>query len=127
MSGYSTALIVIDVQESFRHWPYWVDGELPTFVANLQKLVVGAREPTFRSYPSSILKKTERSPSHRAMCERSLNFTLPGRHISQAEPSCFGWKRTRRMALFSVGCEGSSSVASARSSVVKHQPVMHLT
>ncbi len=35
MSACSTALVVIDVQESFRHRPYWVDGEVPTFVANL--------------------------------------------------------------------------------------------
>ncbi len=44
MSGCSTALIVIDVQESFRHRPYRVNGELPAFVANLQKVVDGARE-----------------------------------------------------------------------------------
>jgi len=44
MSACSTALIVIDVQESFRHRPYWADVEVPAFVANLQRLIDGARE-----------------------------------------------------------------------------------
>jgi nicotinamidase-related amidase len=39
-----TALVVIDVQESFRHRPYWDPAELPAFLAKLQQLVDGARE-----------------------------------------------------------------------------------
>ena len=39
-----TALLVIDVQESFRHAPYWSDAELPAFIGDLQALVGGARE-----------------------------------------------------------------------------------
>src|SRR5882762_8743361 len=38
-----TALVVIDVQESFRHRPYWDPAELPTFLPNLQQLIDGAR------------------------------------------------------------------------------------
>ncbi|HSY06877.1 MAG TPA: isochorismatase family protein [Steroidobacteraceae bacterium] len=33
------ALIVIDVQESFRHRPYFNDRELPGFIANVQSLI----------------------------------------------------------------------------------------
>ena len=47
----STALIVIDVQESFRYRPDWLEAEMPPFVRNLQKLIGGAREqqiPTVR-------------------------------------------------------------------------------
>ena len=33
------ALLVIDVQESFRHRPYWRGDELPTFLKNVQALV----------------------------------------------------------------------------------------
>lgn len=33
------ALIVIDVQESFRHRPYWQADELPAFLKNVQALV----------------------------------------------------------------------------------------
>ncbi len=35
----NTALIVIDVQESFRHRPYWQDGEFPAFIAQTQSLI----------------------------------------------------------------------------------------
>lgn len=37
-----TALLVIDVQESFRHAPYWSDTDLPLFMRHLQTLVDGA-------------------------------------------------------------------------------------
>jgi nicotinamidase-related amidase len=35
----SSALIVIDVQQSFMHRPYWREDDLPAFLANLQKLI----------------------------------------------------------------------------------------
>jgi nicotinamidase-related amidase len=34
-----TALLVIDVQESFRHRPYWTDDDVPTFIARLHDLI----------------------------------------------------------------------------------------
>lgn len=37
------ALIVIDVQESFRHRPYWRANELPAFLENVRSLIEGAR------------------------------------------------------------------------------------
>lgn len=37
----TTALIVIDAQESFRHRPYWSDTDLPGYVARQQALVDG--------------------------------------------------------------------------------------
>jgi nicotinamidase-related amidase len=36
------ALLVIDVQESFRHRPYWRDHHVPLFVERLQALIDGA-------------------------------------------------------------------------------------
>lgn len=33
------ALIVIDVQESFRHASYWREDDLPVFLANMQSLI----------------------------------------------------------------------------------------
>lgn len=38
-----TALLVIDVQESFRHRPYWSEAGVPRFLDRLQTLVDGAR------------------------------------------------------------------------------------
>jgi nicotinamidase-related amidase len=43
MSTSATALLVVDVQESFRHRPYWCDSELPLFVECLQALIAGAQ------------------------------------------------------------------------------------
>jgi nicotinamidase-related amidase len=38
-----TALLVVDVQESFRHRPYWSDADVPVFVGRLQALIDGAK------------------------------------------------------------------------------------
>ncbi|MCX8999386.1 cysteine hydrolase [Rhizobiaceae bacterium BDR2-2] len=43
MSASKTALIVIDVQESFRHRDYWNEAALPAFVERQQALVDGAK------------------------------------------------------------------------------------
>ena len=44
MSTPATALLVIDVQESFRHRPYWRDSDVPLFVERLQALIEGAKD-----------------------------------------------------------------------------------
>jgi nicotinamidase-related amidase len=43
MSTSDTALLVVDVQESFRHRPYWSDRDVPEFIDRLQALIDGAR------------------------------------------------------------------------------------
>src|SRR6516164_5971099 len=43
MSPSETALLVIDVQESFRHRPYYSDRDAPLFLAQLQSLIDGAK------------------------------------------------------------------------------------
>ncbi len=40
---HKTALLVIDVQESFRRRPYWQPQELPAFLANIQSLIDRSR------------------------------------------------------------------------------------
>jgi nicotinamidase-related amidase len=42
MSAPATALLVIDVQESFRHRPYWNGHYVPPFLDRLQALIDGA-------------------------------------------------------------------------------------
>ena len=42
MSDKKAALIVIDVQESFRHMPYWSENGLAAFVEKQQRLIDGA-------------------------------------------------------------------------------------
>ena len=43
MSTSRTALLVVDVQESFRHRPYWCDSDLPFFVERMRSLIAGAQ------------------------------------------------------------------------------------
>jgi len=43
MSGSNTALLVIDVQESFRHRPFFDATEVPAFLARQQALIDGAK------------------------------------------------------------------------------------
>lgn len=43
MSHSATALLVVDVQESFRHRPYWCDSDVPFFVESLRSLIEGAQ------------------------------------------------------------------------------------
>src|SRR5215471_6808313 len=43
MSDSQTALIVVDVQESFRHRSYWSYADVPAFVERLQALIDGAQ------------------------------------------------------------------------------------
>ena len=43
MSTSASALVVVDVQESFRHRPYWRESDVPLFVEHLQCLIDGAR------------------------------------------------------------------------------------
>lgn len=43
MSDIQSALLVIDVQESFRHRPYWDERDVPAFVEKLQELIDGAK------------------------------------------------------------------------------------
>ena len=43
MPSGETALLVIDVQESFRHRPYWSDSDVPFFIEQLGMLIKGAK------------------------------------------------------------------------------------
>ena len=38
-----TALILIDVQESFRHRPFWTEDDLPSFLDRTRRLVAGCQ------------------------------------------------------------------------------------
>ena len=78
-----SALLVIDVQESFRGRPYWQAEELPAFLANTQALIDGCRErdipvlQVFHQEPGEDV----RNPFHpasglvRAMPELKLHVT----------------------------------------------------
>src|ERR1700730_17794748 len=74
------ALIVIDVQESFRKRPYWRGEELPAFLANVQSLIDLARArgiPILQVFHQELTDDASDAFSRssglvRAMPERSL-------------------------------------------------------
>ena len=68
-----TALLVIDVQDSFRHAPYWSDQDLPPFVSSLQLLIDGAAA---RGVP--VLQVFH--------IEEAGNFSLASGHVRTLEP-----------------------------------------
>lgn len=49
MSAPDTALLVVDVQESFRQRAYWNETEAAPFIANIQALIDGARAAGIRT------------------------------------------------------------------------------
>jgi len=96
MSNVETALLVIDVQESFRHRPYWRDSDVPAFVEHLQKLIDGA--------------KSRRIPVIQIFhVEESGPFSLASGHVAPLEelsiaPDVVFYKR-RHSALIGSGLD----------------------
>jgi nicotinamidase-related amidase len=72
MSPSQTALLVIDVQESFRHRPYWSDGDVPLFLDRLQVLIDGAKA---RDIPVVQIFHVEESGV----------FSIPSGHVKTME------------------------------------------
>jgi nicotinamidase-related amidase len=96
MSLAETALLVIDVQESFRHRPYWSDSDVPFFLDNLQSLIAGAR---FRKIPVVQIFHVEESGA----------FSLDSGHVVRLEglslkPDAIFYKRSHS-ALIGSGLD----------------------
>jgi hypothetical protein len=60
MATSATALLVVDVQESFPQRPYWCDCDVPSFVERLQSLI----DELGRAKSRSSRFFTSRIPSH---------------------------------------------------------------
>jgi len=69
MPNPDTALLVIDVQESFRQEPYWSDR--PEFFDNLQKLVASAKD---RSIPIVQIFHVEAQRARMLAATQKRNF-----------------------------------------------------
>lgn len=75
MSALKSALLVIDVQQSFTRRPYWSDAELPWFLRNLQALVNRAQRsgvPVLQ-----VFHVAEEGPLQPFSFESGLIETLP--------------------------------------------------
>lgn len=93
----STALLVIDVQQSFRHRPYWQEAGLPAFLAALNRLIAGCVE---RKVPIVRILHVEREGP----------FSLASGHVRPmpelAEyPVAAEFHKSRHSALVGTGLE----------------------
>ena len=75
MSISATALLVVDVQESFRHRPYWRDSDVPSFVECLQSLIDGAQSRKI-SHPNFSRRGFRTILSGIGLCRAAAGFVF---------------------------------------------------
>src|SRR5687767_15242885 len=78
-----SALIVIDVQQSFTRRPYWDDTELPAFLGSLQSLVDRAERAGIPVL--QVFHVDEVGPENAFSFESGLIKTLPQLRIEPTE------------------------------------------
>jgi nicotinamidase-related amidase len=96
MSTSATALLVIDVQESFRHCPYWRDSDVPSFVGCLQSLIDGAQS---RKIPVIRIFHVEDSGPF----SLESGYVVPMQDVSFTPDAVF--QKRRHSALVSSGLD----------------------
>jgi nicotinamidase-related amidase len=97
-----SALIVIDVQQSFTRRPYWDETELPEFLSTLQSLVdraEGAGIPVLQ-----VFHLDERGAENPFSLESGLVKTLPQLRINPAEV----FMKSVHSAMFAANARGQS-------------------
>jgi len=91
-----TALLVIDVQESFRHAPYWSDVDVTLFTQRLQALSDGAA-----SQEMPVLQVFHTAPTG--------NFSLNSGHVRSLAPIAIQpdavFHKTKHSALIGTGLD----------------------
>jgi nicotinamidase-related amidase len=97
------ALIVIDVQESFRQRPYWRAEELPAFLANVQALIDLCRA---RNIPVLQVFHEERTDDASDPFSRASGFVRPMAELS-LRPQAVFYKHVHS-AMFAETTDGIS-------------------
>ena len=97
------ALIVIDVQESFRHRPFWDEAEYPAFLDKIQGLIDSA---SAQDIP--VLQVFHKSPSDDA----ANPFSLASGHVRTLEelrvsPTAV-FHKTVHSSLYAQGADGTT-------------------
>ncbi|WP_434645345.1 cysteine hydrolase family protein [Achromobacter piechaudii] len=97
------ALIVIDVQESFRHRPFWDESEYPAFLTQLQSLIDSASAKGL-----AVLQVFHKSPSDDA----SNPFSLASGHVRtlselRISPTAV-FHKTVHSSLYALDANGAS-------------------
>lgn len=117
------ALIVIDVQESFRHRPFWDDSELPAFLAQVQALIDGCRQ---RDIPVLQVFHVNAANDPASPFAPASGHVVALRELRIAPTAVF--RKTVHSSLYArdgpaTPCTtGCSSMASARSSSAASAP-----
>lgn len=96
MPHVETALLVIDVQESFRQRPYWSDSDVPSFIEHLQTLIDSAKS---RNIPVVQIFHVEDSGPF----SLASGYVIPFEEIS-LEPDAVFYKRSHS-ALIGSGLD----------------------
>jgi nicotinamidase-related amidase len=97
-----SALIVIDVQQSFIHRPYWDDTEFPAFISTLQSLVDRAESagvPVLQ-----VFHLDERGTNNPFSRESGFIKTLPQLRINPTEI----FNKSVHSAMFGANASGQS-------------------
>lgn len=97
------ALIVIDLQESFRHRPFWDESEYPAFLTQLQSLIDSASAKGI-----AVLQVFHKSPSDDA----SNPFSLASGHVRtlselRISPTAV-FHKTVHSSLYALDANGAS-------------------
>ena len=95
------ALLVVDVQESFRHRPYWRGDELPTFLRNVQALIDQA---SARAIPIAQVFHQELSDDPTDPFSRTSGFVRPMPELSLRPDAVF--HKHVHSAMFARTAEG---------------------
>jgi nicotinamidase-related amidase len=97
------ALIVIDVQESFRQRPYWQAGEAPAFLKNVQSLIDSSRA---RGIPIAQVFHQELVDDAADPFSRSSGFVRPMSELSLRADAVF--HKHVHSAMFGKTSDGST-------------------
>ncbi|HKU12973.1 MAG TPA: isochorismatase family protein [Steroidobacteraceae bacterium] len=98
-----SALIVVDVQQSFQQRPYWAETDAPRFVERLQALIdrcVAQRIPVLQVFHIEEHEGAGNPFSRRSGCVK----TLPGLRIEPTEV----FNKSVHSAMFASNAEGQS-------------------
>jgi nicotinamidase-related amidase len=124
-----TALILIDVQQSFKHRPYWRDTDVPAFLERTNALLAGAAA---RGVPVVRVFHVDEEPAGNPFSMAS-GLIRPLDGLAPYDPVFTTVKHrhlrapTSASACANAACGGSSSPASAPSSAARRPPATPAT
>jgi nicotinamidase-related amidase len=102
MSPLKTALVVIDVQESFRHRPFWTEKHVPRFIAEINALIT---ECELKAIPIVRVFHTHQSQDANNPFSRASGFVRPLESLKDYVPA-IEIEKHKHSALVDTGLKG---------------------